>query len=191
MNAYYLHKPDGTASAISMCGACGRLSTDFGISEKCCTCHGCGQPREHPRTGDTFICGPCERKRRADREAAAMEKAVLAPGYAGPVFYEGLTGSYGDGCFSDVEELAERLGDGDSELPEFAFCCKALPYCRLNLEQIVESACEETEVDEAPDLVGIEELQAAVDAFNTANARQIVWVEDRSRKVAMPAKPGG
>lgn len=201
MNAIYLHKPDGTATKWSMCSECGQVACpgNFDISERCCTCYDCGKPlpkderiRYAEGKGYSLYHRECERQRYQKRMAEQLEKAELVADYDGPVCFEGRHGSYGDGYFSDVHELAESLDDDEDQSfrPAFAFCCKEVPFRMLDVSNMLESACEEMDEDAAERLTGIEELEAAVAKFNEANKGVIAWYEDRKRKVRIPAMEG-
>lgn len=123
-------------------------------------------------------------------EVARMEKAALVEDYDGPVYCEGLPGgSYGDGYFADVDELADAVADLKNCGVEFAYCCKSYPVVVINLGKILEDATEEAFEDAIDHLNGRDELQAAVDAFNEANKAVLSWGVDYSRKVSVPPAP--
>ena len=189
MNAYYLHKPDGTPTEVSVCGVCGKLAGHgkFDISEKCCSCWECGKPLEKDAQHYDHYHQECDRARRAQIDMQRLEKAELVDGYDGPVYFEGGHGSFGDGYFADVDEFVEWLDDqDDQDRPEFVHCCESSPVAQLNLDSILESACEESFEDAEDHLNGREELQKAVDVFNEANKALLTWDWDMKRKVRVP-----
>jgi hypothetical protein len=107
-------------------------------------------------------------------------RVTLVEGYAGPVYFEGGYGSYGDGYFENADELAESgyfPEDG-----EFAFCCESSGV-HLDLGNILENLCEEMYEDASDSLNGVEELQTAVDVFNAANVSIVTWNVDYEHKV--------
>lgn len=195
MEAIFLKRPDGTETDISICGKCGspaRGRTNFDVSERCCTCWECSGEL----TTEERQCGhyhkACDKKRRAIIEMKRLEKATLVEDYDGPVYCEGVPGgSYGDGYFADVQELADMLDDGDVDesivREEFAYCCTSSPVAGLDVDSILESATEESFEDAIDHLVGVDELRAAVEAFNEANKAVLSWDSDYSRKVRIPA----
>lgn len=197
MNAIYLHRPDGTQTGWSMCTECNTVACpgNYDLSQKCCICYDCGEPLPKDERipyaegkSKALYHRVCERKRRDKIEAEHLEKAELIEGYGGPVYYEGVTGSYGDGYFENVEELAEHF-DSDSEQsnrPEFAFCCKEQSFRGADAQSIIESACEEMDEDADDRIEGREELEKACAAFNEANKELVSWYQDRKRKVAVP-----
>src|SRR6185437_4591076 len=137
MNAVFLHLPDGTPTKWSMCSECGTVASpgNFDLSEKCCTCYDCGKPLPKDEripyadgSGRSLYHRKCEQARRMKRDAEALDAAELVRDYDGPVYCDGRRGSYGDGYFESVMELAEDLDmdDDQSSRPEFAFCCKEI-----------------------------------------------------------------
>ncbi len=193
---------------------------NFDISEKCCTCYDCGLPlgREEQtayyerekfpkwkwlivrilglkgriaRRDRSLYHRKCEQDRRVKREAEQLESAELVADYDGPVYFEGGHGSYGDGYFADVNELAEWLDDQEflaegEDRPKFAFCCAEIPFPRISADRLIESYCDDMDEDAAERLEGIEGLDAACVAFSEANRGVISWREDRKRKVRVP-----
>ena len=165
--------------------------SNLDLSEKCCTCYDCGkllsQTERVPYavgTSSLLYHSECEQRLRERRKAEALEHAELVLDYDGPVYFDGLTGSYGEGYFENVGELADRL-HGVHEKPEFVFCCQRTTFS-IDLDKILESACEDMHEDASDGLIGIEALRAAVHIFNEQNSSVVSFYEDRSRKVAVP-----
>lgn len=194
MNAVFLKRPDGVETDISICGECGspaRGRTNFDLSQKCCTCWECGGAltAEGKKQRRSYH-DQCERDRRARIDAARMENATLVDKYDGPVYCEGVPGgSYGDGYFSDIGELADMLDDGDVDesvtREEFAYCCKSRATV-LDIDSALENLTEEMFDDAMDHLNGLDALMAAVEAFNEANKDLLTWDVDYSRKVRIP-----
>lgn len=120
-----------------------------------------------------------------------MEKAMLVEDYDGPVYCEGVPGgSYGDGYFSDVDELADAIADLEDCTIECAYCCTSSRAAFIDLDNVLEHAMQDALEDAIDHLNGRDELQAAVDAFNEANKDLLSWDVDYSRKVSVaPAAP--
>jgi hypothetical protein len=180
-----------------MCSECHSVAApgNYDLSEKCCTCYDCGKPLAKDERipyaegrGKSLYHRDCERQRRMKRDAEALDKAELVADYDGPVYFEGSRGSYGEGYFENVQELAEHLDmdDDQSGRPEFAFCCEEMPFRGVDAQSLIESACEEMDEDASERLDGIEELEKACAAFNKLNENVISWSEDRKHKVAIP-----
>lgn len=187
MNAYFLCLPDGIQTSYSACGICGKLALSKEVSEKCCTCLECGKPlsSEDRKVTACLYHRPCERERNAKIDRYRLEKAEILDDYSGPVYFEGLTGSYGDGYFEDVDELAETLNDeSDLEYPEFAHTCvKNGIY--LDIGSVLENLTSDMFEDAMESLSGVDELNAAVAAFNKANSDFSSWEVDYKHKVAL------
>jgi len=198
MNAIFLHLPDGTPTQWSMCSECYTVAApgNYDLSEKCCTCYECGLPLAKDErvkyangSGYALYHRKCERLRHMRLELEALERAELVIDYDGPVYCEGRSGSYGNGYFENVMELAEDLDmdDNQSSRPEFAFCCKEIPFRGADAQSLIESALEDLDEDAGDRLEGLEELEKACAVFNEANKGLISWHEDRKRKVSVPA----
>lgn len=187
MNAVFLRLPSGSETDISICTSCGapaRGRTNLDISEKCCTCWGCGGPltaeeKKHPG----HYHAACDRLRRGTMELKRLEKATLVEDYDGPVFADGVRGGQ-DGYFRNLDELQEALEDYDETAAalDFAYCCAVKPI-RIDLDAILQSATEEFYEEAYNDLRGVDALQSAVDVFNAENAKVESWDVDYSRKV--------
>lgn len=181
MNAYFLHKPDGTPTEYSVCGECGKLArglTNVDISQRCCTCYSCGKPLGKESGSHSLYHRECELVRLAAVDARRLEDATLVEGYDGPVFFEGGHGSYGEGYYESADELAED----DDFTGEFAHCCTS-EKIHLDVGDILENLTEELYEDALEDLNGIAELGAGVAAFNLANSSFMSWSVDYGRKV--------
>ena len=199
MNAIYLHLPDGTKTGWLMCQECGSVFSPGNpdVAQKCCTCYDCGAPLPKDQRipwvegkGKALYHTECQLKRRREIEAEQLKKAELVPDYDGPVYCEGVPGgSFGDGYFCDVNELAETLDDQEDQSgrPEFAFCCTEHAFPSINLQSILESACDDMDDDAYERLEGVEDLEKACAAFTEAN-KVISWDWDRKHKVAVPVR---
>ena len=194
MNAIYLHLPDGTPTKWSMCSECHMVAApgNFDLSEKCCSCYDCGLPLPKDERipyatsgGRSLYHRECERLRRMKHDGDTLDKAELVTDYSGPVYLDGVgNGSYGDGYFANAQELSEHLDFHEGDRPLFAHTCTSRGLS-IDLDSILENATEEMYEDCRDDLDGVEELQAAVDAFNKANESVQTWDADYKRKVAI------
>lgn len=193
MNAYKLFSPDGKEIG-SACGRCHQLACNgnFDLSEKCCACYECGLPLEKPRQHGGALYHPaCERAMRAKAELRGLERAELVEDYDGPVECEGYGhGSFGDGYFANIDELAEHLDDMEGEAgferPEFAYCCESKKVINLDPDDIIYSATEDAFEEADEHLIGTDEFKAACHAFNLANEGVLSYYPDYKRKVAIP-----
>ena len=195
MNAIYLHLPDGTPTKWSMCTECKQVAApgNYDLSVKCCTCYDCGEPLPKDERvpydtgkGKALYHRDCERKRSMAHDAEVLEKAELVTDYDGPVYLDGVgNGSFGEGYFSDAQELSEHLDFHEGERPLFAHCCTQRGMS-LDIDSILENATEEMYEDCYDDLNGVEQLQEAINAFNKANDSIQTWNADYKRKVSIP-----
>jgi hypothetical protein len=196
MNAIYLHLPDGTPTKWSMCTECKQVAApgNYDLSVKCCTCYDCGLPLAKDERipwvegkGKALYHRKCQEERQRKRESERLEKAELLTDYDGPIYCDGWRGSFGDGYFADVQELAETLDDDEdqSARPDFAFCCDSRQYS-LDIDSALENSTEEMYDDASDDLDGVEELRAAVGAFNKLNENVRTYDVDYKHKVSVP-----
>ncbi len=188
MKAFYLHKPDGTPTQISACGVCGTVGAVFAEQEKCCACRICGQPfTEEERKQRRHSHYECETEAYQRREQERLEKAELLSDWDGWVYCDGAY--HNDGFFADMDELTDYLDDQPGfSRPEFVFCCTSRPVALLKLEEILESETEECYDSASDDLKGIEELDAAIQTFNTLNADVLSYNVDYKHKIAVPPR---
>ncbi len=187
MNAFYLHKPDGTPTKFSMCGNCGQLAGPGGynLSQTCCLCYRCGLPLDEiARKTRSLYHVSCERMRRQEADQKRMDEAEEILGYDGPVYLEGVGhGSYGDCFFENVQELSEHLDFHEGLGHEFAFACKPTKFRGVDAGDIYEELASDMSEDYSDHFSGTEEFEKAIQAFNEANAKLISWDVDLKHKV--------
>lgn len=173
---------DVVAVVCSTCHRCYPVGDSF--AERCCDphCADCGV--ELPVKSSWTCCDSCRASRSAARDAELRAKAVRIPEaeYDGPVY---LDSAWNEGYLRDTDELREWIDDQEEpiELTEVWACTSR----RLQLPS-ADNLCEritDDSFDGAYDqLVGIEELQVAVDAFNAAQTAE-EWNVDYSRLVVL------
>lgn len=193
MNAYYLHKPDGTATEWSACGKCGMPAApgNYDLSVGCCACRECKQPLNDSEIASRLNYHPtCEKEMTTRHEAERLEAAEIVDDYEGPVYLPGVgTGSFGEGYFSDMGELARHLQSRTDIGPfEFAYCCESTVACVLDVDDILESATEGAFEEAKEHLNSVEELERCVEIFNTINGGLLSWDWDPKRKIRIPAE---
>lgn len=197
MNAYFLHRPDGTKTENSACGACGRPAGpgNFDLSERCCACLHCGKQVNNSGRDFSLIHDACEPLRDKEiQEKRLSEATEYSEPYSDPVCCEEAgTGSYGDGYFENVEELAQHLDHrkDDSSRPLFAFCCERYPFSGLDTRDWLENAAQELGEDAEDHFSGVDELTEAVEKFNALNSSMCGWHADFDHKVKIPARALG
>ncbi|MFC3059649.1 hypothetical protein [Paenirhodobacter populi] len=190
-------------AVLYACGVCGSLfsskvyacadelahATARQAAEECCApCHcACGVVIEKYYTA----CTDC-------RERHRLERATIITDYTGPVQSDAVTGEWGEGYSSDEDTLREYCKGYDEKLPAYCWPCKASPL-RLDLDSILESALEDQHEDAAEQIVGDDELGAAIDKFNAAqtcityypdHTLVIVLDQERFDAILHPAEGG-
>lgn len=176
-----LFKEDGKPAGVFCCSECRIVYRSKAEAE---ACHGericaCG---EKITLNYRKVCDKCQselwRKDAAEKEAEKFEKAkkITEAEYTGELVYCG--GKY----YESVEYSIDLYLEGQE--PEYVWACADRGLQKASVsditEQILDSAWEDA--DET-DLNGIEELQAAIDAFNKANESIHCWEVDYSTAI--------
>jgi hypothetical protein len=121
----------------------------------------CGQPTD----GFCYLrCSACRAQMEADKEQARFEKAkkLTIEEYDGPVYWEGHSGTLGDGYFADVEDLLDHCEQEGMDPPDYVWTCDK-DEMTLDAESIVEHAVEDM-YDSIP-AKAIVSLQAYLDTW--------------------------
>jgi hypothetical protein len=186
MAAIELYKQDGKQAGVFFCSECRSV---FVSEEQANGCHGdrfcgCGE-----KLIQRFVslCSACEsRNRRAEereREAQRFEKAlkVQESEYASDMV------SDGDNFYDSVEEAVDQYLEGQE--PEYVWATKNVGVPLANSDGIVESILENMWEDaDSSDLIGLEELDAAIAKFNEANKAIRVYQVDYGTAVLVEKK---
>ncbi len=171
---------------IYACGSTGRHAAARRAAKECCAPRhcACGVEIDNHWTA----CATC-------RERHSLERAAIVTDYTGPVQSDQVSGSeWGDGYSSNVAELLEYC-DGDK--PAYCWPCKPHPL-RLDVDSILEHACDDQCEDAFDQIIGADALGAAIDAFNAAqtcvsyypdHTRVIVLDQERFDALLHPAAP--
>jgi hypothetical protein len=176
--------PDGQTAHVWACGICRCARHDEKAATECCTCSYCGKPVEKDKYGARHTShDECRNADWARQDQERLDKAVEVTDYFGPFL---LGDDYCEGMEDVVEQLECNTEPGD-EWPEFIYACKEKKPClKIDLDDLqhkVEDLWEDADLD---DFNGVPELEAAMRAFNAANADRAVYREDRTRKVRIP-----
>jgi hypothetical protein len=180
--AIELYLADGRTAGIFYCSECRIVHKTEGEAQ---ACHGvrlceCGAPCERYRSQ----CHECQSKQWLEesekKEAERFAKASKIPANeynGGWVFSEDH-----DRYFDSVEALLEYIEDDGEEgetAPEYVWACKDIGVPQAHIDSIMENCLDGMWEDaDGSDLNGVEELQAAVDAFNEANKSISVYQVD-------------
>jgi len=176
MAAVELYKQDGKKAGVFFCSECRTVfATEYGAT----ACHGdifcaCGEKiKERFRS----VCSACSSKawraEEAQREAKRFEDAAKVK----EAEYSGDMVSDGDRFYDSVEEAIDQ--DVEGQEPEYLWGVKDVGLPMVNSDNIVDHLLENMWEDAGrDDLVGLDELDAAIAQFNQANKAVRVYVVD-------------
>lgn len=186
MNPINLLLPDGTPSKVWACGECKMTRADQEHATKCCTlvpCKFCGKSTDKKFRANyiTEACDACRTAEGSRKDSERLDKATKLEDWDGWVWDE-------NHYYPSLDEYVEHLEcDRDPEdWPEFVYVAESRPGVVLKAEQILENACENGYEGMCDDLKGEAEFEAAIKAFNEANATLLVYDGDWSRAVRVP-----
>ena len=179
MAAVELYKADGKTSGAFYCSVCNVI---YPNKDKAEWCHGerlCACGKRIEQGFFEIRCEECKRKMWHEKEAAKdaerFEKAtkIKASEYTGDHVMDG------DNYYDSVEDVIDQYEEGQE--PEYVWACKAHGIPKVDMETVMCNILDNMweDADES-DLNGIEELQAALDAFNKANESIQLWEPDYS-----------
>jgi hypothetical protein len=183
--AIELYKQDGTTAGIFYCSECRVVHP---TKEQAEWCHGerlcsCGEKitQGYQRTCDA--CGTkAFRAEQAAKEAKRFERAKKIKDSE----YTGEHVMCGDSYYESVEEAIDQFLEGQE--PEYVWACKEHGIPTVDLEDVTTRILEEMWDDaETSDLNGIDELEAALAAFNKANETIQMWDTDYSTAILVKA----
>ena len=188
MSAIELFKADGTTAGIFYCSECKVVArtkeeADFCHGERLCS--SCKNPFK--RYGSYKVCEECERKewtlKESKKEWDRFEKAtkISEAEYTGDHVLDG------DEFYDSVDDAIDRYSEGQE--PEYVWACKthSLPY--VELEDVTCNLLDNMWEDaDTSDLNGLEELEAALVAFNKANESIQLWEPDYSTAILVSPK---
>lgn len=176
--------PEGKA-VLYACGVCGvcyspksvGLKNAIEVAEQCCApnhCRGCGVEVEKWRV----LCVSCN-------ERARLRKAVHIEDrhWTDPVHLDGLFGGWGEGYFSDTDDLRQSCEDYDVPVPAYCWPCTSAPL-RLDPESLLERAVDDMHEDAADQIVDADGLCEFIEAWN-AKQTCVSWYPDMSRVVVL------
>ena len=94
-----------------------------------------------------------------------------------------MSGGWGEGYFSDTDDLRQSCDDYDVNVPAYCWPCVATPLA-LNANSLLEQATDEMHEDAADEIVDADELVAFIEAWN-AKQTCVTWCPDYSRVVVL------
>jgi len=193
MNAIQLTRSDnGRDMPLWVCEKCNQWSQSKGCADLCCApCETCGKPAERGSMGQ---CSDCRWREFNARERAKLEKlaaeAKRDPDWSGWVYSDDYHGG-NDGYFESVEEFVERVEDDFARdpmtpRPAYVWATVARRIVNIGVDDVLGLITEDRPEDfETSDCNGLNELKAALEAFNNAN-QDLMYEPDR--RIIVPIK---
>lgn len=186
MNAIQLFHKDGKDSGIFYCGSCRIVHPEQSKADLCCQpykCSACGvETRKY-----VSECATCRDIRETGKEKEVFEKAEKVTEWDGWIFSDGL--GYGDGYFSDVDDLIEWCEENDVPRPEYVWTCEPVAFAQITVDQVTElitDSGDAYEDFEQSDLNGLDELSKAIEAFNDANSGIFAYHASNTKALVLP-----
>ena len=182
MAAIELYKADGNTAGIFYCSECrivhpNREQAEWCHGERVCACGKKVTQGHYRRQCDECYTADWKEKER-QKEAGRFEAATKIPesDYAGSHIF------HNDHYYESVEEAIDGYIEGQE--PEYVWACKAKRLPLIDLGDVtcnlLDNMWEDAEID---DLYGVEELDAALKAFNEANAKLEMYEPDYSTAI--------
>lgn len=166
-----------------LCSKCMRLMPDLGTAERCCVCTYCGEEVDESHGPGSNYHQACLRKSWEDRDNArfdgfdTVDPKDMDEEWAVGTDLENLHHEWSDA----VEEILDRVDDGDSDLPDFLEVFQLEPWDGISIDHVIEEADEFFE-DGSTFLDGVKELEVAIDTFNEANKDNMRrWTETKKK----------
>lgn len=195
MRVLELFTANQKSAGVFACGECKIVHKTQAAAEQCCDwkCHKCGAKTDRFSTQ----CSACWDIVRAEGHARRLAAAKLVTEYDGWICCESGCGS-NDGYFQSIEDYVDYIydegwGDPESdecrEWPEFVFACEK-EVKGIDVGHVIENLCEDGYEDMGENFTGMDELRAAVDAWNAKNQNGLTcWSVDYKKKIAVPPRP--
>lgn len=183
--AIELFKEGGVPAGVFYCSECRAV---FGSREQATNCHGerlcvCGNKIEVRYHSECSSCwSKKSRDEEAKREAERFEKANKIPAaeYTGEMVYDN------DKFYTEIEDAIDPYLPGQE--PEYVWACTDVGVPRATTESLYENLIENMWEDaDVSDLNGVEELEAAMTAFNEANKGIHVYQTDYTTAILVPS----
>ena len=180
--AIELYKQDGSGAGVFFCSECRAVHAD---QQKAASCHGerfcgCGEKIDRHYYSK---CSECDRKEHKEKqEAKELERFAAAKKIPASEYKGGMIYGHDDKYYEEIEDCLDQYIEGQE--PEYVWACKDVGVKWATTESLYENMLENMWEDaEVNDLNGIDELEAAVEAFNKANESISVWEPDYSTAI--------
>ena len=180
--AIELYKADGKTAGIFYCSECRVV---YRTEDEAKWCHGerlcaCGEKITQGYYQRT--CGACDTKAFREKEAAKEAERFEKARKIKESEYTGEHVMCGDSFYDSVEDSIDQFLEGQE--PEYVWACKEHGIPKVDLEDITSNMLDNMWDDaDTSDLNGLEEMEAALDAFNKANESIQMWEPDYSTAI--------
>ena len=172
MNAKELFLKDGKSAGVYYCLKCKLVHKLIESAEECCKpykCQDCGKvaPRYHVR---------CKQCANIHTENVRFQLAEKLTSFDGEVYF-------GDTFYPDLDYVMDELSE---DPPEYVWATKPVNFVSIRTDRITEMAVDEDEAYEdfdCDEILGVDELTAAIEAFNLANKHHVSYVPDYTKAV--------
>lgn len=182
MNEIELYTKDGKSVGVFACAQCRHVHQSREFAARCCKnylCSTCGQD-----TGSRhwLICEKCRTAEEVKKEAERFEKAEKVTEWDGYLYH-------GDDFYADLGSLLDDLEWHDGEQPKYAWTCDPVSFVHFDIDRVIDDIMEREDVYEdfdSSDIRGTEELKAALEKFNEANAGIVSYHPNYKRAFLIP-----
>jgi hypothetical protein len=182
MAAIELFKQDGAAAGIFYCSECKIVSR---TQEEAEWCHGeklCACGKKITQGYFQRKCGDCDgiewKEKQRQKESERFEAATKIKASE----YSGEHVMCGDEFYESVEEAIDQFLEGQE--PEYVWACRDHGLPIVDVEDVISNLLDNMWDDaDTSDLYGLNELEAALKAFNEANKSIRIWEPDYSTAV--------
>jgi hypothetical protein len=177
MSAVELYKADGTTAGIFFCSQCrivhrSQEEAEWCHGEKLCSCGKKITQGYYQRK-----CNECDSKEWKEKERKKESERFEAATKITEAEYKGEHVYCGDKYYDSVEDAIDQYLEGQE--PEYVWACidKSLPS--VDVEDVTSNLLDNMWDDaDVSDLYGVDELEAALKAFNEANKGIQLWEPD-------------
>lgn len=189
MNATELYLKEGKSAGIYYCGKCRNVAASQHLAEQCCQNYLCSKCGKDVGSRSWLVCDSCRAASEVDKERERFEKAEKLTAWGGLVYLDGTGRDGFSESISDFWDNWESDHDESDEKPKYVWACKANHFVRADLSDITEPIDGAAYEDwDWQTLNGLDDLKAALDKFNEANAAVCSYLPDYSKAILLNDK---
>ena len=189
MSAVELYKQDGKPAGVYFCEACRIV---YAKKEDAEWCHGerlCVCGKKITRGYRQRTCSDCDSKAWKEKERLKESERFVAAKKITEEEYQGDHVYCGDQYYDSVEDAIDQFLEGQE--PEYVWACRTHGLPKVDLEDVTTNLMDNMWDDaDTSDLNGLDELEAALDAFNKANESIQLWEPDYTTAILVRPENG-